>query len=279
MIADLTGKNALVTGGGQGIGRGIALKLAEQGADVAIADINAAGAGEVVDEIRAMTRKSFAVHIDVTDNDSVSAAIGQVIEDFGHLDILINNAGIGRVEGKAGGGLDEDWEENWNTVMDINVQGVMRCTKAVVGHFMERKYGKIINTASGAGRGPIWWGPPSGAPGYANAYGPSKAAVINYTQYCASTLGPHNINVNAICPGRVWTAFHDVAISERMRSDPSLVGTNPQDVFNEDVANLIPLARSQTPEEIGILVAFLVSDDASSITGQSIHIDGGQRMA
>ena len=279
MIADLTGKNALVTGGGQGIGRGIALKLAEQGADVAIADINDTGAATVVDEIKVLGRKSFSVRINVTDNASVSSAISSVIAEFGHLDILINNAGIGRVEGKAGGGLEEDWEENWNTVMDINVQGVMRCTKAVVGHFMERKYGKIINTASGAGRGPIWWGPPSNAPGYANAYGPSKAAVINYTQYCASTLGPHNINVNAICPGRVWTAFHDVAISERMRSDPSLAGSDPVDVFNEDVAILIPLARSQTPEEIGILVAFLVSDDASSITGQSIHIDGGQRMA
>ena len=279
MIADLTGKKALVTGGGQGIGRGIAFKLAEQGADVAIADINDDGAAEVVNEIKAIGRNSLSVHIDVTDNDSVSSAIGGVLAEFGHLDILVNNAGIGRVEGKAGDGLDEDWEENWNTVMDINVQGVMRCTKAVVGHFMERKYGKIINTASGAGRGPIWWGPPSGAPGYANAYGPSKAAVINYTQYCASTLGPHNINVNAICPGRVWTKFHDVAISERMRSNSSLAGANPQDVFNEDVANLIPLARSQTPEEIGTLVAFLVSDDASSITGQSIHIDGGQRMA
>ena len=279
MIADLTGKNALVTGGGQGIGRGIALKLAEQGANVAIADINEAGAKVVVDEIKALGRECLAVHIDVTENESVSTAIGNVISEFGHLDILINNAGIGRVEGKAGGGLDEDWEENWNTVMDINVQGVMRCTKAVVGHFMERKYGKIVNTASGAGRGPIWWGAPSGAPGYANAYGPSKAAVINYTQYCAATLGPHNINVNAICPGRVWTAFHDVAISERMRHDPSLAGSDPYEVFNEDVANLIPLARSQTPEEIGILVAFLVSDDASSITGQSIHIDGGQRMA
>ena len=279
MIADLSGKNALVTGGGQGIGRGIALKLAAQGADVAIADINDDGAAGVAGEIRALGRNSFSVHIDVTDNDSVSLAIERVIVGFGHLDILINNAGIGRVEGKAGGGLDEDWEENWNTVMDINVQGVMRCTKAVVGHFMERKYGKIINTASGAGRGPIWWGPPSGAPGYANAYGPSKAAVINYTQYCASTLGPHNINVNAICPGRVWTKFHDVAISERMRNDPALAKADPVDVFNEDVSNLIPLARSQTPEEIGILVAFLVSDDASSITGQSIHIDGGQRMA
>lgn len=153
MIADLTGKNALVTGGGQGIGRGIALKLAEQGADVAIADINDEGATAVVDEIKALGRNSFSVRIDVTDNASVSSAISGVIAEFGHLDILINNAGIGRVEGKAGGGLDEDWEENWNTVMDINAQGVMRCTKAVVGHFMERKYGKIINTASGAGAG------------------------------------------------------------------------------------------------------------------------------
>ena len=279
MIADLTGRNALVTGGGQGIGRGIALKLAEQGADVAVADINGTGATEVVGEIKAMGRESFSVHLDVTDNSSVDAAVKSVIARFGHLDILINNAGIGRVEGKAGGGLDEDWEENWSTVLDINVQGVMRCTKAVVGHFIERRYGKIVNTASGAGRGPIWWGPPSGAPGYANAYGPSKAAVINYTQYCASTLGPHNINVNAICPGRVWTAFHDVAISERMRNDPTLAEMDRVDVFNDDVAELIPLARSQTPEEIGILVAFLVSDDASSITGQSIHIDGGQRMA
>ena len=279
MIADLTGRNALVTGGGQGIGRGIALKLAEQGADVGIADINDSGAAAVVEEISALGRESLAIHIDTTNNASVATGVEHVISEFGHLDILINNAGIGRVEGKAGGGLDEDWEENWNTVLDINVRGVMRCTKAVVGHFIERKYGKIINTASGAGRGPIWWGPPSGAPGYANAYGPSKAAVINYTQYCAATLGPHNINVNAICPGRVWTAFHDVAISERMRSDPSLAGSDPYDVFNEGVAELIPLARAQTPEEIGILVAFLVSDDASSITGQSIHIDGGQRMA
>ena len=279
MIADLMGRNALVTGGGQGIGRGIALKLAEQGANVAIADISDSGATAVVDEVKTLGGKSFAVFMDVTDNVSVATAVENVISEFGHLDILINNAGIGRVEGKAGGGLDEDWEENWNAVLDINVQGVMRVTKAVLGHFMERRYGKIINTASGAGRGPIWWGPPSGAPGYANAYGPSKAAVINYTQYCAATLGPHNINVNAICPGRVWTAFHDVAISERMRTDPSLAASDPYDVFNEGVEELIPLARAQTPEEIGILVAFLVSDDASSITGQSIHIDGGQRMA
>ena len=116
MIADLTGRNALVTGGGQGIGRGIALKLAEQGANVAIADISDSGASAVVDEVKALGRKSFAVYMDVTDNVSVATAVENVIAEFGHLDILINNAGIGRVEGKAGGGLHEDWEENWNTV-------------------------------------------------------------------------------------------------------------------------------------------------------------------
>ena len=143
-----------MTGGGQGIGRGIALKLAEQGADVAIADINHTGAATAVAEVQATGRSSFPVHIDTTDNESVKAGAGHVIATFGHLDVLINNAGIGRVEGKAGGGLDEDWEENWDTVLDINVQGVMRCTKAVVGHFMERKYGKIVNTASGCGTRP-----------------------------------------------------------------------------------------------------------------------------
>ena len=277
MLADLSEKTALVTGGGQGIGRGIVHKLAEQGADVAIADLNDEGAAAVVVEVQALGRKSFAVHIDVTDKGSVEKAVKEVIDRFGHLDILINNAGIGRVAGKSGGSLEDDWEENWNTVMDINVQGIMRCTKAVLGHFIERKYGKIVNTASGAGRGPIWWGPPSGSSGFGSPYGPSKAAVINYTQYLASSLGPHNINVNAICPGRVWTDFH--AITERQRNDPSLSGKDPQEIFDRNVADLIPLGRSQTPEEIGNLVAFLVSDDARSITGQSIHIDGGQRMA
>ncbi len=172
--------------------------------------------------------------------------------------------------------MDDDWEENWETVLEINVQGVMRCTKAVLGHFMERKYGKIINTASGAGRGPIWQGPSTA--GMGNPYGPSKAAVINYTQYLASSLGPHNINVNAICPGRVWTAFHELALSERKSKDAALAEKDSYELFTESVKKVTPLGREQTPAEIGSLVAFLASDDASSITGQSIHIDGGQRM-
>ncbi len=271
MLADLSGKTALTTGGGQGIGRGIALKLAEQGADVAIADINDEGAAAVVEEVKALGQKSFAVHMDMTDRATVESGVADVISWFGHLDILVNNAGIGRLAGHDGGGLEDDWEENWDAVLEINVQGVMRCTKAVLGHLMDRKSGKIINIASGAGRGPISWGPPSGSAAIGSPYGPSKAAVINYTQYLASSLGPHNINVNAVCPGRIWTAFHD--------RDPSVTGEDAHEVFRQIARDTIPLGREQTTEEIGNLVAFLASDDASSITGQSIHVDGGMRMA
>ena len=139
MLADLSGRTALVTGGGQGIGRGIVLKLAEQGADIAIADINDEGAVAVADEVKAFDRKGMAVHMDVTDTASVEKCVKDVIAGFGHLDILVNNAGVGRLPGRDGSGLDDDWEANWNAVMDINVQGIMRCTKAVLGHFMERK--------------------------------------------------------------------------------------------------------------------------------------------
>ena len=278
MLADLSGRTALVTGGGQGIGRGIVLKLAEQGANVAIADINDEGAIAVADEVKAFDRMGMAVHMDVTDNASVEKCVNDVIAGFGHLDILVNNAGVGRLPGHAGSGLDDDWEANWNAVMDINVQGIMRCTKAVLGHFMDRKYGKIINTASGAGRGPIWWGPPKGLALMSSPYGPSKAAVINYTQYVAASVAEYNINVNAICPGQVWTAFHEPSILALKNADASLSEKDSHELFAENALDLIPLGREQTPEEIGNLVAFLASDDAGSLTGQSIHIDGGQRM-
>jgi len=278
-VIDLTGKTALVTGGGKGIGRGITLVLAQQGANVAVGDIDTDSAEKTVGEIQAIGREGIAVQLDVTSQTSADEAVSMILERWGHLDILVNNAGIGRLAGHAGVGPDDDWEKNWDAVLDINVKGVMHCTKAVVGHFMEREYGKIINIASGAGRGPIGWGPPTGSSGVGSPYGPSKAAVINYTRYVAAGLGRSNINVNAICPGRVWTAFHELAISERQRTDPVLARKDLNEIFAQTAGDQIPLGREQAPEEIGKLTAFLASEDACSITGQSIHVDGGERMA
>lgn len=267
MLADLSGKTALVTGGSQGIGRGIVLKLAEQGADVAIADINEAGASKVVEEVKALGRKSFAVHMDVTDKASVEKGVKDVIGGFGHLDILVNNAGVAGAPGSTGTAWrDEDWDFTWK----VNVKGLMWVTEAVAPHFKERKYGKIINIASVAGR----------IARYPTAYyGTTKTSVILYTKACAAEWAPYNINVNGICPGRLWTHFwQDWMGNREKQGDPALEGKTTEEAFMEAARASIPLGRPQTPEDMGALAAFLCSEDAKNITGQSIQVDGGQVM-
>ena len=267
MLADLSGRTALVTGGSQGIGRGIVLKMAEQGADVAIADINDEGAASVVEEVKALGRKSFAVHMDVTDKATVDKGVADVISQFGHLDILVNNAGVAGAPGSTGTAWrDEDWDFTWK----VNVKGLMWVTEAVIPHFKERKYGKIINIASVAGR----------IARYSTAYyGTTKTAVILYTQACAGELAPYNVNVNGICPGRLWTQFWQDWMDNRARQgDPSMEGKEPYEAFEEGIAGVIPLGRPQTPEDMGAMAAFLASEDARNITGQSIEVDGGAVM-
>ena len=274
MIADLTGRTALVTGGGQGIGRGICLVLAEQGADVAVADIVLENGKKVAREVEAKGRKAMALLLDVTSQESANKAVQSVIAAWGHLDILVNNAGIGR----APGFVDEDREVDWEMILDINVKGVMHCVKAVSPHFKERKYGKIINIASGAGRGPLIRGGTNPGTG-SSPYGASKAAVINYTKYLAAGLGPYNINVNAICPGFVWTFFHEERYTDmKKRQAPALSGKEPYQAFVDSIKGYVPLGREQTPEDIGKMAAFLASEDAKNISGQSMHVDGGARM-
>ena len=245
MLADLTGKTAVVTGGGQGIGRGIALVLARQGADVAIADITTDEPKLVACEIEAMDRKAVVLSMDVTEREQVVQAMSSAMEALGCVDILVNNAGIG------GGG---DWERTFA----VNVVGVVNCCEAVLPHMKERRYGKIINIASMAGHSPRRLG---------GAYAASKAAVLRYTKGAAFEMAPSSINVNAVCPGAIWTAFQQTVVGDG--------ADDPYQAFLERYRDTIPLGRPQSTEDVGKAVAFLASDDASNITGQCLHVDGG----
>ncbi len=261
MLGDLTGKTALVTGAGSGIGAGIARVMAVQGAAVALTDIDEKAAARVAAEIKGV--RTLALKLDVTDPASAEQAVRRVISEWGALDILVNNAGVASAPNRHTG---EDREEDWDVTFAINVKGVVHCCNAAVPHMKERRYGKIINIASMAGHA---------ARRSTGAYAASKAAVLRYTKGLAYTLASFNINVNAICPGAVWTAFQESGALARQRRDPSLAGKSPYEVFREQYDPVIPLGRPQTPEDIGKMAAFLASEDACNVTGQCIHVDGG----
>ena len=257
MLGDLTGRTALVTGAGSGIGRGIATVLAEQGASVAVSDLNQEWADETAALITGTP--TLSIQLDVTDGASVDAAVGAVISQWGSLDIIVNNAGVAAAPSRQ---PDDDWDVTY----EINVRGVVRCCDSVLPHMRERGYGKIVNIASMAGHG----GRRSGG-----AYAVSKAAVLRYTRGLAAELAASNINVNAICPGAVWTRFQQEGARARQQADPSLADRDIEDLFHERYDPVIPMGRPQTPEDIGKTAAFLVSEDSRNITGQCIHVDGG----
>ncbi|MGM0919743.1 MULTISPECIES: 3-oxoacyl-[acyl-carrier-protein] reductase [Metabacillus] len=243
------GKVALVTGASRGIGRAIALELAQNGANVAV---NYAGseakANEVVDEIKALGREAFAVQADVSDSDAVAAMVKATVEQFGRLDILVNNAGITKDNL-----LMRMKDSEWDDVININLKGVFLTTKAVTRQMMKQRQGRIINIASIVGV--------SGNPGQAN-YVAAKAGVIGLTKTAAKELSSRNITVNAIAPGFITTDMTDKLTEE---------------VKNE-MLKQIPLARFGEPSDISNAVTFLASDKSSYITGQTIHIDGGMVM-
>ena len=191
---ELSGKVAIVTGGGNGIGRGIALELAERGADIVLGEIDVDSAARVAQEIKAAGQDAIAVETDVTQQASADSLFQAAIERFGTVDILVNNAGVGGAPGW--------WErpessgDDWDAAFDVNVFGIVNCTKSVEEHMRSQKSGKIVNIASVAGR--------IGAGGIAH-YSASKAAAINVSQAYAFRLAPSNINVNTVCPGLLWT--------------------------------------------------------------------------
>jgi meso-butanediol dehydrogenase/(S,S)-butanediol dehydrogenase/diacetyl reductase len=270
MMIDLSDKIALVTGGARGIGRGISLVLGEQGANVAVADINTQGASDVASDVSTRGVRSAAFEVDVTDRGSVDHMVAQVIDGFGRIDILVNDAGI--IGASQWWEREEPSEDDWSQVFAVNVRGVVMVSEAVSRHMRERRYGKIINIASIAAR--------QGSPDIPH-YSTTKAAVMSWTQSHALQMAPYSVNVNAICPGLLWTPMWEAIARMRARrraGDVAVEGLSGRELFERAVEKTVPMGREQTPDDIGRLAAFLASDDAGNITGQAINVDGGLRM-
>ena len=245
----LDGKVALVTGGSRGIGRAIALRLAEEGAKVAI---NYAGNVKAAEEVKAAIEekggKALLVQADVSDSEAAEGMVASVVEAFGTVDILVNNAGITRDAIFA-----RMKEEDFNAVINTNLKGVFHCTKAVTKLMMKQRSGRIVNMASVVGV--------TGNAGQAN-YSAAKAGVIGFTKSVARELAGRGITVNSVAPGFIETDMTAV-LSDKVK---------------EAMTEEIPLKRAGKPEDVANAVLFLASDNAAYITGQVLHVDGGMVM-
>ena len=269
---ELRDKIAIVTGGARGIGKGMALALARQGAHVAVADLYTSSRGtagyafsteqevsQTVGELTALGVRAIGVPVDVTQWGQVQELMESVTQRLGPIDILYNNAGVIDT-----GLVVETTEAQWDAMMQVNVKGVFLCCKAVAPGMMARRQGRIINTASIAGKR---------GNARAAAYCASKFAVVGFTQAFAHEMAPHNITVNAVCPGILGTAMWlDHLIDRRVEH----MGDDRQATFAQYASSLMPLGRPQTPEDIGEAVVYLARAD--NVTGIALNVAGGLVM-
>ena len=253
----LNGKIALVTGAASGIGRACALALAEAGAQVVAADINAAGAQATADSIAGGQRKALPITVDVGDLAQIDAMVKQALATFGQIDILVNNAGVTRRAY-----IMDLTEADWDRIHRVNAKGVFFCLQRVAREMIPRRSGRIINIASIAGKGYA---------GTSNAaYAASKGAVISLTRTASQQLAQHDINVNSICPGVTRTALSEANMEARAKER----GVTVEEMQRLRAAD-IPLGRANDPEDIAAMAVFLASSGARNITGQNYNVDGG----
>lgn len=245
----LEGKTAIVTGAAQGIGRAIAETLAQHGADIAVADLDPGRSQDTVAAVAKLGRRALNVKVNVADFADVKAMVDQVMKEWGKIDILVNNAGITR-----DGLLLRMKEEDWNLVMQVNLNGTFHCTKAVLSPMTKQRYGRIVNIASIVGA--------MGNAGQAN-YAASKAAVIGFTKTVAREYASRLVTVNAVAPG-----FIDTAMTQGLPAD-----------VKETLQKQIPLGRLGQPADVAEAVSFLASAAAGYITGHVLHVNGGMLMA
>jgi len=244
----LEDKKAIVTGAGQGIGRSIALKLAQEGADIVIAEWNPETGNETKKEVEALGGKALFMKVDVANRIEVQNMVAEILKAWERIDILVNNAGFDR-----GATLLKVKEEDWDAVLGVHLKGTMNCIQAVAPHMIERRYGKIVNMSSIYGK--------SGGVA-AISYSAAKAGIIGLTKSVARELGSHQINVNVVLPGLILT--------------PTIA--KMAEKYRNMIVDRTPLGRIGRSEEVANVVAFLASDEASFVTGASVEVSGGSSM-
>ncbi len=255
----LKDKVALVTGSGRGIGFAIARHLAKEGAWVALCDIDEGLVTKAAETLRQEGFKVLGYKADVTDTPAIETMVEDIIGQWGGIDILVNNAGVILVKK-----VLDITDEEWDRVFRVNVRGTFACSRIVGRHMASRGGGVIINASSNSGK----------TPGrFQAAYAASKFAVVGLTQALAMELGPHNIRVNAYCPGIVETDMWEY-IDARMAE----LGNMPVGQARRDLVSQIPLGRAANEEDVAKVVVFLASDDSAYMTGQSLNVCGGRRM-
>jgi len=245
----LKDKVAVVTGGARGIGKSIAMRFAQEGADIVVGDVMIAEAQATASEIEAMGRKSLGLAMDVTNFDAVEEAFNKILDKFGKVDILVNNAGITKDNLLMRMSMQE-----WDAVLNVNLKGCFNCLKAVSRPMIKQREGRIINIASIIGI--------IGNPGQAN-YSASKAGMIALTKTAAKELASRNINVNAVAPGFIQT---------------EMTAKLPEEL-KQKMLSVIPLNKFGTPDDVASICLFLASDDSRYVTGQTIVVDGGMVMS
>jgi len=259
-MSKLTGRVAVITGAGGGLGSAMALEMAREGADIVLSDLDESMCADVASKIQGLGRRALALSIDASKRAQIEKLVERAASDLGRVDIMVNNAGVELVKP-----LLETTEEDWDRIFAVNLKGVLFGIQLAAEQMIRQgDGGRIINMASAAGRG--------GRPLVA-AYGTSKAGVIHLTQSAAGSLGPHSITVNSMCPGIIDTRM-GMAVRDQIRARAD-AGEVPLKLVQAAPAALHDVGQ---PEDVARVAVFLASDDASYVTGQSINVCGGRRM-
>lgn len=255
----MNGKAVIVAGSAAGIGAAIALRLAKDGADLLVADINYDGVSQLSEEIRSLGAQCHPIQVDVSNSQDVRRMVAKCLEGYGKLDIAVNNAGVSSIAP-----VVDLTEEEWDFNLDINAKGVFLCCQAEVRAMIPQGYGKIINTASMAAK--------RGIPLLAH-YAASKWAVVGFSKSLALEVAKDNITVNCVCPGFVQTGMQTREIEWEAK-----LRNMTQEQVRQEYIDLTPLGRLEQPQDVANLVSFLASEDSNFMTGQAINVTGGIEM-